>query len=128
MKHNGHPMDVLTDPKSLADVLTPPDPQHKEFPHSTCKYLPEHTDIQGAYNLWKCWTPGKAPPLPWGSNRCRTPHPHITCRYPLEHTDTQGSMGTYKVFEHMRGVGGIQMYGGVWMSPKIKTCLPHKEK
>ena len=26
MKHNGHPMDVLTDTKSLTDVLTPPNP------------------------------------------------------------------------------------------------------
>ena len=32
MKHNGHPLDLLTDHKSLTDVLTPPDPQHKDSP------------------------------------------------------------------------------------------------
>ena len=28
MKHHGHPMDVLTDTKSMTDVLMSPDPQH----------------------------------------------------------------------------------------------------
>ena len=38
VKHNGHPMDVLTDIKSLTDVLMPPDPEHMGcFPYSTCK-------------------------------------------------------------------------------------------
>ena len=38
-------MGVLTDTKSLTDMLTPPDPQHKKcFAHRTCRYPIEYRD------------------------------------------------------------------------------------
>ena len=47
MKHNRHPRYVLTDTKSLADMLTPPDSQHKKcFAHRTCRYPVEYTDTE----------------------------------------------------------------------------------
>ena len=89
-------MDVLTDTKSLIDMLTPSDPQHKKcFAHRTCRYQIEYTDIQwsiqwmGVLDTWG----GINSPLGGVQHMGATLHPHITCRYPLEHKDAQGSIG-----------------------------------
>ena len=60
MKHKGHQIYVLTDTKSLTDMLTPPDPQHKKcFAYRTCRYPIEYTD-RGAYNAWRVLDTGEA--------------------------------------------------------------------
>ena len=55
MKHNGHPMDGLTDIKSLTDVLMPHRPQHMGcIPHITCRYTTTYTCTGEHTDVWGC--------------------------------------------------------------------------
>ena len=59
-------MYVLTDTKTLTDMLTPPDPQHKKcFAHRKCKYPIEYTDTGKHTMNGRCLTYGRHP-LPLG--------------------------------------------------------------
>ena len=56
MKHNRHPVDILTDTKCLTDVLMPPDPQHMGcIPYITCRYPLEHIDVQESMGHTDVW-------------------------------------------------------------------------
>ena len=99
IKHNGHPMDVLTDTKSLIDVLTPPKPP--TYGLCTCRYPLEHRHTGMDTDICGCWTLKRCPSI-WGiSKHMEGPlYPHHTCRYPLEQMH-RGALETYRgVFEH----------------------------
>ena len=51
MKHNGHPMDVLTDTKSLTDVLKPPPPTYG-MSLSTCTKPRTYRHAREHINVW----------------------------------------------------------------------------
>ena len=126
MKHNGHPSDVLTDTKSLTDMLINPRlPTYWCIPYSICRYPLEHTDIQGSIqmcggvghkgscpNVWGCPNIWQAPCTPY--------HMQIL---PRANGWTGEQWGHTGVFELMGALGHLNKWGCTDVPLSMKTCL-----
>ena len=146
MKHNGHPMDVLTDTKMpdwCAEAPQTPN-MWDVIPHSACntprtyRHAGEHIHVWGVGHMG-----GSEASKHMGVPSCKyhMGGPHIptyhmqippgTYRCTGEHWGHMGLVWTYwgirgvsKCMGASEHVRGVQMYGGIWTPPSVKHDLP----
>ena len=131
MKHNGHPVDLLTDIKSLTDVLKPPAPQHMGCPPTahaitprTYRHAREHIMYGGVGhmgrhpNTWGCPNKRRAPCIHYHMQI-----PPTTYTYTGEHWRHMGALG-YPNIWGFQTYGASELWGVYRCTPSVKhTCL-----
>ena len=93
MKHNGHPMDVLTDTKSLTDVLkSPRPPTYGMFPLTHAITPRTYRPARKHINVGGVGCMGRHPNTLGCPNRKRPPASPNHMQIPPEHADAQQSI------------------------------------
>ena len=106
MKCNEHSMDILTDTKSLTDLLMPPiPPTYGVYPHTTCRYPLAQRHTGKHIDVWGCWTYGEV------SKHGGPPASPYNMHIPSRTTDVHGSIGDKQgVFAHMGHWGCLNVW------------------